>query len=139
MDRSELLENAVSRFSALSSVLDDEQAALAARDEAAMSAIARRKQSLLDEIAQLEPQLTQVLEEAATTSQADSAVTGLRDLLAECRSKNQLNGQLVASGLNVMEKSIAMLESLMQIGRVRTYDAEGRRERGVAKRNIGIA
>lgn len=139
MDKLELLLNAGNLLNTLSSILDEERQALSDRNDVAMNGVAERKQALLNDIALIEPKLARVFEEARQSEQEDTGVESLRDLLAACREKNRVNGKLAASGLNVMEKSIAMLESLMQIGRVRTYDAEGRRESGVAKRNIGVA
>lgn len=139
MDKLELLLSAGKLLNTLSSILDREREALGERNDVALTSVADQKQSILNEIALIEPKLIELFEEASLSEEEDTGVESLRDLLAACRDKNRINGQLAASGLNVMEKSIATLESLMQIGRVRTYDAEGRRESGVAKRNIGVA
>lgn len=135
MTDQKFLQEAEHLIDSILTSMETEQQAIMKSDPDAIDSAMTGKAELLNQMAKLEPRLTDLLKSSDVAGNVESIKTKLR----ECQSKNRENRLLTIQGLNVVDKSISFFESLMQIGSAKVYDADGNTNGRSMKRNIGTA
>ena len=128
------MDDATVLLEKLGGVLDAEQQVLVSAEHDRLDELLEKKQSLLGELAAIEPQLLDTLQ-----SESGHAVDVVMHLLESCRQRNQENNALTVQGMKNIAHSISFLHSALQTGKVDLYDPSGKTAAGTAQRNIGRA
>ena len=119
----------------LHSVLEEEYELMKASSAETLVALLQRKESLIVEIAALEPDLVKVFGQA----EDDPAVRSLQVRVKDCHELNQRNRTVAHLQLGYTRKSLALLRSLLNLSDVPVYGATGEISIYREKRKLGSA
>ena len=139
MSQNQFLQEAQGLIERLGQTIQSEQKAIVQADADAIHAAVVKKNELLSRLSSMGPVLTKALKEADENGEEAGQINSIREHLRICRDTNRENHALANQGQIAVEKSISFLESVMQIGSVRVYDAQGKTGGRPSKRNIGTA
>ena len=135
----DILQQTEKNLQDLSTLIQQEQRAITKSDIDGLHDIIRQKNEILTAISAVEAELIRLFKNTSKDDSGNDRIKSIKTLLLNCREKNAENNRLAIQGINVLDKSIEHLESLMQIGSVKIYGPTGKTGGQVSKRNIGIA
>jgi flagella synthesis protein FlgN len=150
-----LLEQTIADLKRFIAVIASERSSLVSGNIDQLPAIAESKSALATRIASLEAQRDAALGAAGfdagrtgmdawlASNPAPSSMSRRNtwklhlDLAAEARRENEINGKLIAAGLQQNQQALAAL--LGEEGNAGTYGADGQRKAGSGRRPLGSA
>jgi len=126
-------------LSDLTKILEQERTSLLSPDVNHLTMLVTRKNSLLQAISNIHPELYSRLLTPLESDHEYEALAQINRLITSCKHFNTENGALVAQGLKVCRNSIGLLNGHTHNSSVQTYDINGQTDFEPGKRDHGIA
>lgn len=133
MKEQDVLRESERLLESLLEIIGNEQKALVNVDEEALSEIVLQKNLLLDSLSKYQTRLSTILEKNSGVK-----TKTIRHLLDECQKLNLQNRKVGHMGMNVINKSLEILQNAMHIASVKTYGPAGMKTGGSRKRHLGV-
>ncbi len=139
MNTTNKLESAKLLVEGLEKLLRQEQAISISKDMAGLNELLVEKQRILEKVSVFEPILIEANNKNTMSEQEALLLAKIKELLVECRELNRETSQITSNRAYMIGKSIAYLESLLNIDSVKLYDTSGKTSSEPGKRNLGFA